>query len=119
MAFAGKAVGVSLFGRAGVAEQGAEDIGEEIREQGGFLEIVGAARSHEAAPVLEFRLQVRHALRQVEGAHLLADNLGVEERFGFNSHLLCDSLHGSEEKPSALAAKKASVKDIAISANPS
>jgi hypothetical protein len=39
--------------RAGVAEQAAEAVGEEVREQGGFLEIVGAAGSDEAGPVIE------------------------------------------------------------------
>ena len=38
---------------AGVAEQGAEDVGEEVPEQGGFLEIVGAAGSDEAGSVIE------------------------------------------------------------------
>ena len=44
--------------RAAVAEQAAEDVGEEVREQGGFLEIVGAAGSDEAGPLLEFGLPV-------------------------------------------------------------
>ena len=39
--------------RAGAAEQAAEDVGEEVREQGGFLEIVGAAGSDEAGPSLD------------------------------------------------------------------
>ena len=55
-------------------------------EQGGFLEIVGAAGSDEGGPFLEFGLPVPHALRQVEGPHLLAQDFRVEERFGFESH---------------------------------
>ena len=39
--------------RAGVAEQAAEDVGEEVREQGGFLELVGATGGDEAGPVIE------------------------------------------------------------------
>lgn len=38
---------------AGVAEQAAEDVGEEVREQGGFLELVGATGGDEAGPVTE------------------------------------------------------------------
>jgi hypothetical protein len=72
--------------RAGVAEQAAEDVAEEVREQGGFLEIVGAAGSDEAGPVLELGLPVRHALGQVEGPHLLAEDFRVEERFGSEGH---------------------------------
>ena len=64
VAFAGKGVSdvgarVRLPAGAGVAEQAAEDVGEEVREQGGFLEIVRAAGSDEAGPVLEFGLPVR------------------------------------------------------------
>jgi hypothetical protein len=72
--FLGKGEGIRRGGRAGVTEQAAEDVGEEVREQSRFLEIVGAARSNEAGLVLEFGLPVGRALRQVEGAHLLADD---------------------------------------------
>ena len=72
---------------AGIAEQAAEDVGEEIREQSGFLEIIRAARGDEAGPVLEFGLPVPHALWQVEGPHLLAEDFRVEERFRFERHL--------------------------------
>ena len=89
VAFPGKGVGVGavLPARAGVAEQAAEDVGQEVGQQGGFLELVGAAGSDEVGPVLEFGLPGRHLLRQVERPHLLAQDLRVEERFGFDSHL--------------------------------
>jgi hypothetical protein len=82
-------MGVTSVGganRAGVAEQAAKDVGEEVGEQGGFLEIVRAAGCDEFGPVLEFGLPVPHALRQVEGPHLLAEDFRVEERFGFEGH---------------------------------
>ena len=75
-------------------------------EQSGFLELVRAAGSDEAGPVLEFGLPVPHALRQAEGPHLLADDFRVEERFGFESHLLGDSLCRDGKKPSVLAVRK-------------
>ena len=103
VAFAGKGEGVRRSGRAGVAEQAAEDVGEEVREQGGFLEIVRAAGGDEAGPVLEFGLPVRHALRQVEGPHLLAEDFRVEERFGFERHLFSGRLCRDGKKPSVLA----------------
>jgi hypothetical protein len=58
VAFAGKGEGVGGGGGAGVAEQAAEDFGEEVRQQRSFLEIVGAAGSDEAGPVLELGLPV-------------------------------------------------------------
>ena len=64
--------------RAGVAEQAAEDVGEEVREQRCFLEIVGAAGSDEAGQVIEFGLPGGGLLGQDERPHLLADNLRVE-----------------------------------------
>jgi hypothetical protein len=51
--------------------------------------------------MLEFGLPVRHAIRQVEGPHLLAEHFRVEERFGFECHLFSGSLCGDGEKPSA------------------
>jgi hypothetical protein len=85
MAFAGQGEGVGGAGGTGVAEQAAKDVGEEIGEQLGFLEIVRAAGSDEVGPVLELGLPVRDRLREVEGPHLLADDLRMEERFGFES----------------------------------
>ena len=58
-------------------------------------------RSPEADPVLKFGLPVRHALRQVEGPHLLAEDVRVEERFGFERHLFSGRLCRDGEKPSA------------------
>ena len=87
-----------LCGRAGVAEQAAEDVGEEVREQGGFLELVGATGGNEAGPVLEFGLPVPRLLRQTERPYLLAQDLRVEERFGFDSHLPGGRVCGCREK---------------------
>ena len=72
--------------RPGVAEQIAEDVGEEIREQIGFLEIVRAARSDQIGPVLEPGLQALDSFWQLKGTHVLADDLRVEERLGFDGH---------------------------------
>jgi hypothetical protein len=72
--------------RAGVAEQAAEDVGEEVGEQGGFFEVVRAAGCDEFGPVMEFGLPVPRALGHVEGPHLLAEDFRVEERFGFEGH---------------------------------
>jgi hypothetical protein len=47
-------MGVMSVGGAdwtGVAEQAAEDVGEEIREQGGLLEVVRAAGGDEGGPI--------------------------------------------------------------------
>src|SRR5450759_4309067 len=47
VAFAGKDVGIGSLGRSGVTEQAAENVGEEVGEQGGFFEPVGAAGGDE------------------------------------------------------------------------
>jgi len=125
MAFAGKGEGVrggsragaremgimevmSVGGpdRAGVAEQAAKGVGEEIREQGGFLELVGAAGSDEAGPVLEFGLPVPHAIRKIEAPHLLTQDFRVEERFGFEGHLPVEILCGTGKKPGAFVLRR-------------
>jgi hypothetical protein len=98
VSFPGEGEGVRRFGGTGAAQQAAKEVGEEIRQQGGFLEIVRAAGSDEAGPMLEFGLLVRHALRQVESPHLLAEDFGVEERFGFERHLPGDRVCGCREK---------------------
>jgi hypothetical protein len=87
MAFPRKGESVGGLGRAGVAEQAAEDVGEEVRDEGGFLELVGATGGDEAGPVLEFGLPSRRLLRQIERPHLLAQDFRVEERFGFEGYL--------------------------------
>jgi len=48
--------------------------------------------------VLEFGLPAPDALRQVEGPHLLAEDLRVKERFGFERHLPGDKLCGPRKK---------------------
>jgi hypothetical protein len=88
VAFAGKGEDVRRFRRPRVAEQAAKDVAEEVGEQGGFLEIIRPAGSDDAGPVLEFGLPVPHALRHVEGPHLLADDFRVEERSRFERYLL-------------------------------
>ena len=92
VAFAGKGEDVRRFRRPRVAEQAAEDVGKEVREQSGFLEIIRPPRGDKAGPMLEFGLPVRHALRQVEGPHLLAEDFRVEERFRFECHLFSGRL---------------------------
>jgi hypothetical protein len=51
--------------------------------------------------MLEFGLPIPHALREAEGPHLLAENFGVEERFGFECHLFSGRLCRDGKKPSA------------------
>jgi hypothetical protein len=58
-----------------------------LLQQGGFLEIVRLTGINEPGPVPEFGLPVLHVLGQVERPHLLPDDLGVEEWFGFDRQL--------------------------------
>jgi hypothetical protein len=104
--FPGKGEGVRRFGRAGGAEQAVEDIGKEVGEQGGFLELVGAARSDEAGPVLEFGLPGARLLREGERPYLLAQDFRVGKRFGFDSHLPQHRVSGVSKKPSVFLTEK-------------
>ena len=73
---------------------------QEVRQQGGFLELVGAAGGDEPGPVLEFGLPVPRLLGQVERPHLLTQDFRVEERFGFDSQLPSNRVCGCGKKPS-------------------
>ena len=86
----------------GCGEKFVAEVPREIREQRRFLEIVGAAGSDEASPVLELGLQVPNPLRQGERPHLLADDFRVKERLGFERHLLGRRLCPRAKKPSTL-----------------
>jgi hypothetical protein len=69
-----------------------------LLQQGGFLEIVRAAGSDEAGPMLEFGLPGRRLVRETEGPHLLAQDFRVEEWFGFDSHLPGDRVSGRQKE---------------------
>jgi len=86
VAFAGQSEGFRRPNRARVAEEFAEDVGEEIREQIGFLEVIRVAGGDEISPMLESGLRVHHPLRQVGGPLLLADDLRMQEQFGCDGH---------------------------------
>ena len=81
MAFAGKGEGVRGGSRGDVAEEAAEGVGQEVRQQGRFLERIGAAETDEVGPVLEFGLPTGGLLWQTERPHLLPQGFRVEERF--------------------------------------
>ena len=49
--------------------------------------MISAAGGDEAGPVLELGLPDCRLLWEVERPHLLAQDLRMEERFGFESHL--------------------------------
>jgi hypothetical protein len=83
---------------AGVAEQAAEDVGEVVGEQLAFLEGIGAAGGDKAGPVVEFGLAGDGLLGENEGTHLLAQDLRVEQRFGFDGHLPGDRIRRHLEK---------------------
>ena len=72
--------------------------------------VIRAAGGDEAGPMLEFGLPVLHTLRQVEGPHLLADDLRVEERFGFERHLFRGRLWSGGKMPSAYLLRKQCVR---------
>src|SRR5882724_6909206 len=113
VALAGKGEGVRRSGGAGVSEQAAKDVSEEIREQSGFLEIIRAAGSDEGGPMLEFGLPVFHRLREAEGPYLLTDDLRVKEGLGFDSH--CSIARQSVERGAQSSVRGQSVASSADS----
>jgi hypothetical protein len=52
--------------RAGAAEQAVKEVGQEIRQQGGFGQLVGTAGTDEVGPVVEFWMPSRRLPRQIE-----------------------------------------------------
>jgi hypothetical protein len=84
--FAKESKGVARSSRPGVPEQIGEDVGDKVREQIGFLEIIRAAGGDEFGPVLELGHQGLDSLRQLKGTHVLPDDFRVEERLGFDGH---------------------------------
>jgi hypothetical protein len=56
--------------------------------------------------VLKFGLPDRRLVRETERPHLLAQDLRVEQRFGFDSHLPGKRLGGAGKKPSAFLLKR-------------
>ena len=98
MLSSGKRVGLESLGRAGVAEQAVKEVGQEIRQQRGFRELVGTAGADKVGPVLVFGLPGVRLLGEHERPHLLAQDFRVKERFGFNSHLPGDRVSGDGGK---------------------
>ena len=63
-----------------------EVIGEEIREQVGFLERVGAAGGDGVRPMAQALPGILDRRGQREMRETLPDDLRMEERFGFDGH---------------------------------
>ena len=99
--FAREGEGVARPGGPGVAEQSAEDVGDEFWEERGFLEGVRSAGGDEFGPVLQPVLRVLNRVRQNEGVQVLADDRRVKKGFGFDGHDLREGL-GDESREGGL-----------------
>lgn len=76
----------AAVGRAGIAEQLAEKIGQEVGEYLLLFEAVGLARRKQIGPVRELGPQRVNVGRQLETGKMSAENVGAEQRFGFDGH---------------------------------
>ena len=68
----------ATVGRAGIAEQFAKEVGQEVREDFLFLERVCLARRQQVSPVLQLGAQVVNMGRQLETGKMSAENIGAE-----------------------------------------
>ena len=64
----------------------AEDVGDEVRQKLGFLELIRAAGGDQLGPMLEPGHRLRDTRRQLERAQLLPEDLRVKQGFGFDGH---------------------------------
>ena len=83
---AGNGVARAAVRRAGVAEQLAKEVGQEVGQDFLFLERVGLARREQVGPVLQLRAEGVNMGRQLETGKMRAENVGAEQRFGFDGH---------------------------------
>ena len=81
-----KRVAVLVVDRPGVAEHPAEDVGEEVGEDLLLLERVGLGRPEQPSPAAEGLPHARYVAGQIEAGKARAENVGAEERLGFDGH---------------------------------
>ena len=70
--------------RAGVAEQLAKEVGQEVGEDFLFLECVRLAGRQQVGPMLQLGAKGVDVRRQPEARKVAAENVGAEKRLGFN-----------------------------------
>ena len=83
---AGNGVARAAVRRAGVAEQLAKEVGQEVGQDFLFLEGVRLARREQVGPVLQLGAEGVNVGRQLESRKVRAENIGAEQRLGFDGH---------------------------------
>ena len=83
---AGEAVAVFVVNRPVVAENPAEDVGEEVGEEFLLLERVGLGRPEQPGPAAEGLPHSRYVAGQIEAGKARAENVGAEKRLCFYGH---------------------------------
>ena len=84
--FAGNGVPLAAICRAGVAEQRAEEIGQEVGKDLLFLERISTTGRNQFRPMRQLRAEPRHMGGQLECHQVRTENVGTKQRFGFNRH---------------------------------
>ena len=84
--FARNGIARAAVCRAGVAEQLAEEVRQEVGQDFLFLELVRLAAGEQLGPFLELRPQAQHRIRQGKGGDVGANHVGAEQGFCFDGH---------------------------------
>src|SRR5207253_8663711 len=82
--FAREGVALAVVHHARIAEQAAEDFGQEIVQELMFLKLIGLARGEQLGPARQCGPVRLHALRQRERGQVRPQNIGTKQRLGFD-----------------------------------
>ncbi len=83
---AAERVAALVFDGRDVAEQPAEDVGKELGEQFGFLELVGSAGGQHLGPLAQLVPRGHRVFVQSEGCQAGTEHFGAEEGLDFYGH---------------------------------
>ena len=83
---AGEGVAVFVVNRPGVAEDSAEDVGQEVGKEFLLFERVGLGGPEQPGPAAEGFPHARYVAGQMEAGKARAENVGPEKRLGFYGH---------------------------------
>ncbi len=92
---AGERVAVLVVDRPRVAEDPAEDVGQEVGEEFLLLERVGLGRPEQPGPAGERFACCPDIAGQMEAGEVGAENVGPEQRLGFDGHA-CPQSSGTQ-----------------------
>ena len=81
---AGNGMPVGIVGRAGIAQQAAKHVGQEVAQDFLFLEAVGLPRRQHVGPLAENRAVFLNGPRQLKGFQVRPKGIGTKQGLGFD-----------------------------------